>query len=441
MVLPVAPTMVVALICVSKIKFRMGEIARNIVIIYAALVALQFAVGVLYTSLMFHSIMTNVVLIGLLTLIAYRKNVILSTSAFFATFILIFNHASGAVINAWGPLNHASEWSTDVVGMNIRNILQTIVCILLAYVSGRIFQKGFTVFDERSRKTFSAILFMVSVFALITFFILVALQANVMPRGQLVAHYIQGTFAVNIAFVLVLSVLMIWAITIGLTMWFNFRKKDEDIKNLRKDTEHLESISLEARTFRHDHENLMLGFREHIQNNDINGIRKYYEKYMTTFYESVANINKSLDMLGNIKSPELKSILSHKIPSAQRAGIKIITEVSENMKPIPCEHLIDVCRVVSILFDNAAEACKETEEPTLLFGAFNKGPATLIIIKNTFATPPDMDKICEAGYTTKGEGRGIGLHTVSNTISKNPNLSLVMNIKDDYFVHVLSILP
>ena len=252
---------------------------------------------------------------------------------------------------------------------------------------------------------------------------------------------VQQLIVLYTAVILILMVAMVLFIGHSLSMKFDLRQKEDRIMALRENTENLESLSLEARAFRHDHENLMLSFHEYLKNGDIDGAREYYENYMASFYKSVKNINEGLDILGKVNTPELKGILCHKLPSAQRAGIKVVIDISAELEPIPVEHLLDVCRIVGILLDNAIEGCKAVEKPELHFGILSKSPATLIVVENNFLSPPDLDKLSEKGYTTKEDGRGLGLYTANQIAQNNPNLSLLPQIKRGRFVQLLTILP
>jgi two-component system sensor histidine kinase AgrC len=51
----------------------------------------------------------------------------------------------------------------------------------------------------------------------------------------------------------------------------------------------------------------------------------------------------------------------------------------------------------------------------------------------------DMNKLFEAGFSTKGEGRGIGLHTVRKYADSISNLYLETAWSGDYFIQTLTI--
>jgi two-component system sensor histidine kinase AgrC len=300
---------------------------------------------------------------------------------------------------------------------------------------GNFINKRIVTLDESLKHTFSKYLLYGAMIAFVGFasFFLREVITEVMGYPLVYTIFMAVSF--------VLLIIAIFLFEESIRKEIDLRHKDESLNNLREHAKNLEGLSKEARQFRHDHENLMLGFHKHLKKQDTQGALEYYEKYMDSFYESVAAINRGLDILDKIKSPELQGILSHKIPSAQRAGINVTVDVSDDMKPIPAEQLIDVCRIIGILIDNAIEACINTAEPTLRLGVFNKSPATLIVVENNFATPPDLAKLAEEGYTTKENGQGIGLYTVAQTIENNPNLGLSTQIKGEYFVQLLSILP
>jgi Predicted signal transduction protein with a C-terminal ATPase domain len=65
--------------------------------------------------------------------------------------------------------------------------------------------------------------------------------------------------------------------------------------------------------------------------------------------------NKNIDMLSNLKITGLKGLISSKILDSQAKGIKakieMFEDISENSAGI-----IDICRIIGILMDNAIEA-------------------------------------------------------------------------------------
>jgi len=390
------------------------------------------------------AISANFSMIIVLIIFSYRKTNILMLSAFYAFLISAITMFSASLTST--ILYHIFTEILGGVGRDsvldsflatlFYTLMVTAFSVAISYKLGVYLKKQFSLLDKPTMKALSYYLLLGAVIMVSSFFIYIYFSSWLVGTF---GYPVVQTLVMGLCFVLL--IFSIFAFESSLRNEADSRRKDESFAILRERTNTLEGLSTEARQFRHDHENLMLGFHKHINNNDMESVREYYEKYMVAFCESVAAINKGLDILGKVKSPELQGILSHKIPSAQRAGINVIVDVSDDMKPIENEHLIDVCRITGILLDNAIDACVGVDKPILRLGVLNKGPATLIVIENNFLTAPDLNVIAKEGYTTKEDGQGLGLYTVAGIIEKNPNLGLSTKIKSEYFVQLLSILP
>lgn len=78
--------------------------------------------------------------------------------------------------------------------------------------------------------------------------------------------------------------------------------------------------------------------------------------------------------------------------------------------------------VIGNLLDNAFDAMNERvdyqAEKELMFGIYSRPGAVLITVDDTGTgiCEKDMDHIFENGYSTKGNGRGIGLYQVKSMV-------------------------
>ena len=75
---------------------------------------------------------------------------------------------------------------------------------------------------------------------------------------------------------------------------------------------------------------------------------------------------------------------------------------------IPME-LISFTRILSILLDNAIEAAATTKERRLWIVLLEDFGTLRLIIENSSEEQIDLRSLGERGYSTKGEGRGLGL--------------------------------
>ena len=121
-----------------------------------------------------------------------------------------------------------------------------------------------------------------------------------------------------------------------------------------------------------------------------------------------------------IDNASFSALLIGKICRASECNVKFVLEDNCIFKnediSIPSEALVTI---TGNLIDNALDAMNMQIESvnkskTLTFGVFTKSKNLLITVKDNGPGIPKniMDKIFEKGFSTKGEGRGVGLfHT------------------------------
>ena len=217
----------------------------------------------------------------------------------------------------------------------------------------------------------------------------------------------------------------------------------ETITNVLTYTARIEEMVDGMKKFKHDHKNLLLGFNEHLKNKEIEKAQRYYEEYMACFVESTTATETSLNDLARIKIPELKSVLMFKFLRAMQQGIAVYVEIRKPIDNIVPNNILDLCRIVGILIDNAIEASLGTGKPLVKFIAYADKTMVTLVFSNTCAvdSPPPLDKLFDSGFSTKGEGRGRGLHTVLEIMNESDIFSLGTGIKDGFFEQELNIIP
>lgn len=127
-------------------------------------------------------------------------------------------------------------------------------------------------------------------------------------------------------------------------------------------------------------------------------------------------ISKVMNAIGD---PAVAALLIGKIARASELNVNFVLREGCCYSPtdmdLPSEMLITV---IGNLLDNAFDAMNEgTDYKTrkeLMFGIYSRPDAVLITVDDTGKGIPkdNMDSIFQNGYSTKGEGRGTGLHQV-----------------------------
>lgn len=210
-------------------------------------------------------------------------------------------------------------------------------------------------------------------------------------------------------------------------------QKDTQLNELSSYSHHVESLYEEIRSFRHDYINILTSLKLGIDNQDIEAIKTVYNGVLrdsgTQFYDSKFDIAK----LSNIKNDAIKSILSAKLLEAQNRGISISVEIEEPVSNFRIE-LLDFITVLSVLCDNAIEATIEAISPRMTVAFINNDDSLVLIVENSIKSEKvDVSHIFARGYSSKGEGRGLGLHNVNSVLEKYPKSTITTRSANHLF--------
>jgi two-component system sensor histidine kinase AgrC len=210
-------------------------------------------------------------------------------------------------------------------------------------------------------------------------------------------------------------------------------QKDTQLNELSSYSHHVESLYEEIRSFRHDYINILTSLKLGIDTQDIEAIKTVYNGVLrdsgNQFYDSKFDIAK----LSNIKNDAIKSILSAKLLEAQNRGISISVEIEEPVSNFRIE-LLDFITILSVLCDNAIEATIEAISPRMTVAFMNNDDSLVLIVENSIKSEKvDVSHIFARGYSSKGEGRGLGLHNVNSILEKYPKSTITTRSANHLF--------
>lgn len=215
--------------------------------------------------------------------------------------------------------------------------------------------------------------------------------------------------------------------------------KEMLLKNMQEYTSNLENMYNDIRKFKHDHINILSSINGYIYENDINGLEKFFNKNILHMTDNITKINCKLELLQYIKIIELKGLLSSKVIQARELDVYVYIDIVENIESINMD-IVDLCRALGILLDNAIEGSLLCEKPYIKIGFINKSNSILILIINSCLNDnPPIYKMFEKGFSTKGTNRGIGLNNLKEILKNYNNITLDTSIKDKEFIQNLQI--
>nr|WP_242864449.1 GHKL domain-containing protein [Clostridium botulinum] len=213
------------------------------------------------------------------------------------------------------------------------------------------------------------------------------------------------------------------------------RREIEEKNEIEEYSHIIEDMYSETRRFKHDYINMLSPLKEYIDNEDIEGLSEFFYNNVIDMDKNIKWSNSNIDKLKYIKVSGLKAILSTKLIKASSMNIDINVHIVEDIDYIHM-NIMDLCRIIGILMDNAIEASGECEAPKICIVVANKNDYVVIALHNHFfGDKPLIHKIYKEGFSTKGRGRGLGLYTVKNIIDiKYENVFLNTSIEGNVFI-------
>jgi len=340
----------------------------------------------------------SVVLIRIILNLDIKKSIIL----FGIYLIIIFISDFGMVlifkllnaIYASGVIDTFKEDTKNVIAGNLITYIIALIIILLI--------KFFKAYFRLPKKT-GTIVFTV----VITTF---TIAANVW-----FIYYNVKTYTNIILFIIVPILMVIYCIYVifNINVSYKFEKQSIDLEQQKFYNESLDKTLDNFRRFKHGY------------NNNLNVLYCFaksgqYGKLIEYFDEIIEINNKLNDTTAyNIKNAALYGVVSTKIQYAEELGVefKIITD--GEVKEIERITMAELCEILGIILDNAIEAACKSEDKLVIMNISQDEECISILVKNSFdGEAPNLNKIFAKGYSTKGEGRGMGLWIVKDILKK-----------------------
>ena len=187
------------------------------------------------------------------------------------------------------------------------------------------------------------------------------------------------------------------------------RRKSEEADALGDMVGQMDELNRALRAQRHDFLNHLQVVFSLIEMEEYQEAGDYIEKV----YGDMQSVSRAM----RTDSPAINALLRAKLADCENAGILTELDSAGTWKDLPMP-VWEFCRVLSNLIDNAIDALEHTPNSSLrimlredvhgyAFSVANNGPAI----------PEDsLRRSFEAGVSSHGEGRGMGLYIVRKTL-------------------------
>lgn len=212
------------------------------------------------------------------------------------------------------------------------------------------------------------------------------------------------------------------------------RKKHElEIQEI--ENRYVMELNQTLRGQRHDFNNHLQVINMLAQANKLDAV----VSYLKDLIEETVGMNNIL----GIQCPVVGAMVSAKIASAERRGVKLTYDVKGDIEGGRVKPL-HLSRILGNLLDNAMEAVEENEEPqrTVDLKVYSDDSRVYISVKNPGQIAPEvLDKLFLPGVSTKkGNNRGMGLNIVKGIVDTY-NGKIEVSSDAENGVHMLVELP
>ena len=248
-------------------------------------------------------------------------------------------------------------------------------------------------------------------------------------------------FALYYLLVLV-TVVLVTRLVLYLAHWFDSARKMEAQRDIIAQQQlyerDLEAIRREVRAFRHDYKNLLAGLSEQADEGEVDELRAALSELDAGFDRRIGEKIRASTQIGSLRVPQVRSLLLSKLAAMGGQGIDCRLEVLYPVEAVGMD-VWDFVRCLGILLDNAAQAALETETPWVEVVLLAQKDTLSLRVSNPYAGAIDPDKIWAECFSTKGEGRGLGLPSYQRILAEHPNTAASTSWAGGVFVQELKV--
>lgn len=213
-----------------------------------------------------------------------------------------------------------------------------------------------------------------------------------------------------------------------------------DLESANLTINSLKILHDQVRSFKHDFDNIVNSIGGYVVNEDINGLKKYYNQLLEECQKTNNLYALSPEVINH---PAIYHMLATKYYEADQLDVQInlnvfldLNEIEQRMK------IYDFTRILGILLDNAIDASKECDKKILnvTFRKELSNNMIVVIIQNTYNNKDvNTEEIFQKGISSKENHNGLGLWKVRQILMRNNNLNLFTTKNEEFFTQQFEI--
>lgn len=260
---------------------------------------------------------------------------------------------------------------------------------------------------------------------------LLRLAFGVQPR------FLKFYYLLVVAMVILMAVMIVYlARQIDTTR--KIQAQQDVIAQQRLYEQELEMIRREVRTFRHDYKNLLAGLSQQAGAGELEELRHTLSELDAGFDLRLGRKIQASTQIGNLRIPEVRSLLLSKLAAMGERGVECRLEVLYPVETVDMD-VWNFVRCLGILIDNAVEAALDTERPWVEIELLAQERRVFLRVSNPYTNPIEPGKMWNEGWSTKGSDRGLGLSSYQHILECYPNASPCTSWEEGIFVQGLTV--
>lgn len=211
--------------------------------------------------------------------------------------------------------------------------------------------------------------------------------------------------------IVVAACMAIWGATIDIQEALQTRRRERTIAGLQTVNDQMDALNLRLRAQRHD-------FLNHIQ--VVYSLLEMGEEQEASDYlERIWTELKTVSRVMRTKVTAFNALLQVKSAACEDRGIALEMDIRSTLDGLPVPAW-EICCVIGNLMDNAMDALEGQAQGKIHLEIREDVRGYVFVISNNGPLIPQElhERIFESGISTKGEGRGMGLSIVKQTLEE-----------------------
>ena len=237
----------------------------------------------------------------------------------------------------------------------------------------------------------------------------------VMLAAIIIFPEISASYHLLLTLTVVASLVIVWGAVVDIREALGTRKLLTQLDDMDDTIDAMSQFNNTLRAQRHDFLNHLQVVYSLIEMGEYQEANDYIEQV----YGRITSVSRVV----KTANPAVNALLLVKTAACEKAGIQV--EVAITSKWETLENTLpdwEMCKVLSNLIDNAIDAlaCVPQEQRCLKIALGENVKQYTFQVENNGAMIPETirERIFIPGFTTKGDGRGMGLHIVRRTLQE-----------------------